>query len=206
MKHLPDYEEARCDCQALGAELSRCSFDRLDTFVALLAESSTRTNLVGPSEIPRIWRRHVLESIAYTILLDKNSLAVDIGTGAGFPGLVLAIMGMDVEILEPREVRARFLKKAASALGLNEVRIRCTKIEDCLLFPGGTQFTARAVREPARLLEIIETSCRGTFSLTRRYGTNTDLPSSSVSVTLPCPPLDRTGYLVQYRHPDQTCI
>jgi len=206
VKHLPVYEEARGDCRTLGKELSRNSFDRLNTFAALLTEYSSLTNLVGPSEIPRLWRRHILESIAYTILLDKMSRVVDIGTGAGFPGLVLAIMGMDVEIIEPRKIRARFLKNTAASLELSRVRVRCMKIEDCEPFSDGVQFTARGVRKPSKLIEIIEGSCIGTFSLTRRYATIVNLPKKSVSVVLPCPPLDRTGYLVQYRHPDQTRI
>ncbi len=206
MKHLPGFEEARDDCKLLGTELSRYSFDRLNTFATLLAEYSSRTNLVGPSEMPRIWRRHILESIAYTMMLDQMSRVVDIGTGAGFPGLVLAIMGMDVEILEPRKLRARFLKNTAARLGLGRVRVRCTKIENSDPFSDGIQFTARGVGKPSELLEIIEANCCGTFTLTRRYATNDDLPERSVNIALPCPPLDRTGYLVQYRHPDQTRI
>lgn len=206
MKHLPGFEEARGDCRLLGTELSRDSFDGLNTFATLLTEYSSLTNLVGPAEIPRIWRRHILESIAYSILLDQTSKVVDIGSGAGFPGLVLAIIGMDVEILEPRKIRARFLKNASTSLGLSGVRVRCMKIEDCEPFSKGVQFTARAVSKPSKLLEIIEANCCGTFSLTRRYATNENLPERSVNVVLPCPPLDRTGYLVQYRHPDRTRI
>jgi len=206
VKHIPLFEEARGDCRTLGNELSHNVFDRLNTFASLIAEYSSQTNLVGPSEISRIWRRHILESIAYTILLDQASRVIDIGTGAGFPGLVLAIMGMDVEILEPRKIRARFLKNTAASLGLSRVRVRCMKIEDCEPFSDGTQFTTRAVIKPSKLLEIIEANCCRTFSLTRRYATNANLPVKAVCIALPCPPLDRTGYLVQYRHPDLACI
>lgn len=94
----------------------------LRQFVHLLIDESERQNLVSATSLRYIWARHIVDSAQ---LLPLGSAApgtwVDIGTGAGFPGMVIAILTeRPVVLIEPRRMRATFLENAAAALGLNE--------------------------------------------------------------------------------------
>jgi len=88
---------------------------RLTTLVELLATWTQRINLVGPSTVPEAWSRHVLESAALMPLIPPGAQRLaDLGSGAGFPGLVLAILGApDVQLVESDQRKAAFLREAA---------------------------------------------------------------------------------------------
>lgn len=90
-------------------------------FVSLVLGEATKQNLVAASTIPAIWHRHVVDS-AQLIPLADNVLGnwIDIGSGAGFPGMVIALLtDRHVTMIEPRRRRADFLANAANALGLS---------------------------------------------------------------------------------------
>ncbi|MQX37478.1 16S rRNA (guanine(527)-N(7))-methyltransferase RsmG [Roseospira navarrensis] len=97
------------------AAVAHDSLARLTTLVELLATWTQRINLIGPATLPDAWDRHIVESAALLPLIpaDARRLA-DLGSGAGFPGLVLAILGApDVHLVESDQRKAAFLREAA---------------------------------------------------------------------------------------------
>ncbi len=202
MKHIPDYGKALEDCRVMGIEHTPDAHGRLERYASMLESESRRTNLIGPSEMLRLWRRHILESMAYSLMLTWDSRVVDVGSGAGFPGLVLAIMGFELLLVEPRRKRSSFLARTVAGLGLEKVEIVRSRLQRCQAFPPGTQFVTRSVLKPGKLLDYMKIVCEGSFSCTRRYGEKSGIPEGAGRLELPSPPLDRPGILVQYRHPD----
>src|ERR1700680_1973039 len=99
-------------------------------FPALPAEWAGRINLVGRSTLADPWRRHFLDSAQLLPLLRPDARRlVDLGSGAGFPGLVLAILGVPgVELIEADRRKAIFLREAARIAGV-EIMLRACRIE-----------------------------------------------------------------------------
>ena len=136
-----------------GRPVSRETLDRLTTYVDLLREESARQNLVSASTFEHIWRRHIFDS-AQLIRYEPrpNASWVDIGSGAGLPGIVLAcLVEGSITLVEPRRLRAEFLHKVSESLGLR-TKVVCGKVERV----AGTYdvITARAVAQLSKLLEI----------------------------------------------------
>lgn len=99
----------------------RETFERLEAYAALLREESKRQNLVSASTIDDLWERHILDS-AQLMRFEPHSGAswVDIGSGAGLPGIVVACLAQGpVTLVEPRRLRADFLHKVCESLALN---------------------------------------------------------------------------------------
>jgi 16S rRNA G527 N7-methylase RsmG len=202
VKHIPDYREALVDCRAIGIEHTPSDHEKLERYASILDIESRKTNLVGPAEMTRLWRRHILESMSYSLMLIRDRRVVDVGSGAGFPGLILAIMGFELLLLEPRRMRNAFLVDTAASLGLESVVTTRSRLQTGPSFPPETQFVARSVLKPEILYEYMRVVCEGSFSCTRRYGEENNIPEGATRLELPSPPLDRPGFLVQYRHPD----
>jgi 16S rRNA (guanine527-N7)-methyltransferase len=101
------------------AAVSRETLDRLQTYVALLTAWNRRINLVGANTIGDVWRRHILDSAQLLPLLpDGTRVVVDVGSGAGLPGLVLAILGVpEVHLVEGDQRKAAFLREAQRVTG-----------------------------------------------------------------------------------------
>ena len=97
----------------------RETLSRLSTYVNLLVERNEHLNLVAPSTLPDVWRRHVFDSAQLVPLIPSHATTiVDIGSGAGFPGMVLAIMladrpGCVVHLVESTQKKCRFLEEVA---------------------------------------------------------------------------------------------
>ncbi|MEA3266011.1 MAG: RsmG family class I SAM-dependent methyltransferase [Candidatus Fermentibacteria bacterium] len=202
MKHsFPGYyNQARRDCVLLGADLSEESYLKIGRFLDLLVLSAAKTNLVGPSEIHRLWTRHVLESIAFIPFL-TDEIVIDIGTGAGFPGMILSLCGYDVVMVESRRKRCAFLETAARKCGVS-CRVLNSRIEDAGPFPGNSLFTSRAVKGHEEMVKMIEPAAPAGFSLITRVSRQVETCSNTViSEELPMPPLDRRGFILQYRNP-----
>jgi 16S rRNA (guanine527-N7)-methyltransferase len=103
---------------------------RLAAFVDLLRDEAARQNLVSPSTLSEIWARHIVDSAQLLDHGDPGGLWLDIGSGAGLPGIVLAIMREDpVELVEPRKLRTAFLQHCVDTLGLTNVTIHTAKVE-----------------------------------------------------------------------------
>jgi len=139
--------------QAAGRPVSRETFEKLAAYVSLLREASEKQNLVSASTLDQIWGRHILDSAQLARYEPKPGATwVDVGSGAGLPGIVVACLVRGaVTLIEPRRLRAEFLHKVVESLSL-QCEIRCAKAERV----SGTfdVISARAVAPLARLLKI----------------------------------------------------
>lgn len=131
--------------------------DRLDLMTAyahLLATTATEWGLLGPREVPRLWERHLLNCAVVAELLPQGAVVDDLGSGAGLPGLVLAIQRPDlrVTLIEPLLRRATFLTDTVAALGLPNVQVQRARAEELRARRGAVDVvTARAVAPLGRL-------------------------------------------------------
>jgi 16S rRNA (guanine527-N7)-methyltransferase len=137
--------------------VSRETAARLAAYLALLAQWSERINLVGRDTLADPWRRHILDSAQLLPLVPETAQSlVDLGSGAGFPGLVLAILGVPgVELVEADSRKSAFLREAARVTG-TDVAIRTARIEALPRRPFDV-VTARALAPLDRLLPF---ACR----------------------------------------------
>ena len=107
--------------------------ERLERLVALLFEESARQNLVSASSLGSVWQRHIADSaqLLAHVPRETSSPWLDLGTGAGFPGLVIAALRPECEVLmvESRGRRAEWLEAARIALGLERAKIVATRLE-----------------------------------------------------------------------------
>jgi len=142
-----------------ATNVSRETLDRLIAYAVLLERWSGALNLVGRATLRDLWRRHMLDSAQLYPLLPpvlpatggRERVVVDLGSGAGFPGLVLAIMGGgQVHLIEADRKKAEFLREAARVAGAT-VSIHAQRIEDVAPIPAHA-VTARALAPLPRLL------------------------------------------------------
>lgn len=132
--------------------------DRLDVaraFTANLAAQGEERGLIGPLELPRLWSRHILNCAIVAPLLRPGTVG-DIGSGAGLPGLVLAIARPDVSfvLIEPMERRIAWLNEQVTDLGLDNVTVLRARAEEAKLPHQLDQVTARAVSAFRKLLPL----------------------------------------------------
>lgn len=138
--------------------VSRETLERLEAFVGLLEKWNRRINLVARSSLEDVWRRHVLDSAQLLPLLPeapegRTRVLLDLGSGAGFPGLVLAILGAgEVHLVEADGRKVAFLREAAR-IAEAEVEIHLGRIEALTPFPADV-VTARALAPLPRLLAL----------------------------------------------------
>ncbi|MGF7174501.1 16S rRNA (guanine527-N7)-methyltransferase [Azospirillum doebereinerae] len=132
--------------------VSRETLERLSAYEVLLRKWQPKINLVGPSTLPDLWRRHFLDSAQlFPLLPDATRVLVDLGSGAGFPGLVLAILGVpEVHLIESDSRKAVFLREAARAAGVT-VTVHNKRIETVTGIEADV-VTARALAPLADLL------------------------------------------------------
>ncbi|MBX6742099.1 MAG: 16S rRNA (guanine(527)-N(7))-methyltransferase RsmG [Acetobacteraceae bacterium] len=134
--------------QASAAEfgVSRETEARLREFLALLQRWNARINLVADRDEGSLWQRHVLDSLQLAPLLPpSDGPIVDLGSGAGFPGLILALASnRPTHLIESDRRKAAFLIEAARTLGLPLVKIHPTRIEAVTLSPAAV-VSARAL-------------------------------------------------------------
>jgi 16S rRNA (guanine527-N7)-methyltransferase len=140
---------------AVAAELFGERLDVARTFTANLVAQGEERGLIGPLELPRIWSRHILNCAIVAPLL-KPGLVGDVGSGAGLPGLVLAIARPDVEfvLIEPMERRVAWLNKQVDDLTLDNVIVVRDRAEDARLAKPLDQVTARAVSAFRKLIPL----------------------------------------------------
>lgn len=146
---------------ALGAtgfarltNVSRETLERLQAYVALLTAWNARINLVGRNTMGDIWRRHILDSAQlFPLLPARTRILVDLGSGAGLPGLILAVMGVaEVHLVESDLRKAAFLREAVRVTGVN-ASIHADRIENVPAFFADA-ITARALASLDQLIDI----------------------------------------------------
>lgn len=140
--------------------VSRETWARLDRLVALLLEWQQTRNLIAASTIPNIWTRHVADSAQLLDLAPEAKTWVDLGSGGGFPGLVLACAlaeraGTRVHLVESTAKKCAFLQAVTEALSL-PARVHCQRAEDFIpAFPSNPDVvTARALAPLPKLLAM----------------------------------------------------
>jgi 16S rRNA (guanine527-N7)-methyltransferase len=125
------------------------------TYAGILATRGVEQGLLGPREVPRLWDRHLLNCAVVAELINpRPGTLLDLGSGAGLPGLVLAMMlpGVSVTLLEPMERRCRFLAECVAELGLATVSVLRGRAEDVTV--RADVVTARAVAPLPRLVDL----------------------------------------------------
>ncbi|MFF1875698.1 16S rRNA (guanine(527)-N(7))-methyltransferase RsmG [Kitasatospora herbaricolor] len=138
-----------------AAELFGDRIDLARRFTTNLAEQGEERGLIGPLELPRLWSRHILNCAIVAPLLRPGRTA-DVGSGAGLPGLVLAIARPDVTLvlIEPMERRVAWLSEQVSELGLDNVEVVRARAEEARLDVRPDQVTARAVSAFRKLIPL----------------------------------------------------
>lgn len=124
-------------------------------YTADLAARGEELGLIGPLELPRLWSRHVVNCALLAPLLRPGRVG-DVGSGAGLPGLVLAIARPDVSLvlIEPMERRVDWLLHETRELGLDNVQVVRARAEEAELEPRLDQATARAVSALSKLIPL----------------------------------------------------
>ncbi|MEM8768191.1 MAG: 16S rRNA (guanine(527)-N(7))-methyltransferase RsmG [Pseudomonadota bacterium] len=131
----------------------------LERYAELLERWNTRFNLVSRKDINRLWPRHILDSLSLSPFLGHAAVAVDLGTGAGLPGVPLAIAHSTVQwhLLDRNERKIRFLELVVRELGLENVTPRVA--DPAVAIPVGLEgsvdlLVSRAVAAPALLTQL----------------------------------------------------
>lgn len=132
---------------AAAAEMFGASLPAAQRYAELLTGDGVERGIVGPAEAERIWDRHLLNCGAIARLIPAKSMLVDLGSGAGLPGIVLAILlpGARVSLLEPLARRAEFLRECVADLGLANTQVLRGRAEDLAGQVLADVVTARAV-------------------------------------------------------------
>jgi 16S rRNA (guanine527-N7)-methyltransferase len=132
--------------------------DRLDLatrFAGLLAADGVDRGLIGPREAPRLWERHLLNCAVLADAIPLETDVCDVGSGAGLPGLVLAIRRPDLRLtlVEPLRRRTTFLTEVVESLGLERVEVVRARAEELHGMREFSVVTSRAVAPLGRLLD-----------------------------------------------------
>lgn len=130
--------------------------EKAERYAELLAGPGVERGLIGPNEVPRLWERHLLNSAAVASLVPGPCSLVDLGSGAGLPGIVLALLltDSDVTLLEPALRRTIFLEECVAELGLGNARVWRARAEQAAGALAVDVVTARAVAPLDRLATL----------------------------------------------------
>ena len=159
---------------AIASELFGDRIEVARAFTTSLAREGEERGLIGPLELPRLWTRHILNSVIAAPLFHGS--VADIGSGAGLPGLVLAIARPDVEwtLIEPMERRVTWLNEQVADLNLTNVTVLRSRAEDVRPLSAFDVVTARAVSALRTLIPLTAPLVRDRGELTLLKGINAD--------------------------------
>jgi len=133
------------------------ALERIDRLIGLLLQENERQNLVAKPTLPAIWQRHIADSAQLLGHIPENmpGIWLDLGTGAGFPGLVIAALRpeWDVRLVESRRKRAEWLESTRIAMGLARCSVIGSRLEAAKSFAASV-ISARAFAPLPRLLEL----------------------------------------------------
>jgi 16S rRNA (guanine527-N7)-methyltransferase len=138
-----------------AAEVFGAALPLVQDYADLLAGPGVERGLIGPREVPRLWSRHLLNCAVLIELVPARARVADVGSGAGLPGLVLALARPDltVTLIEPLLRRATFLTQAVEQLGLANVRVERARAEEVAGQLQAEVVTARAVAALPQLVD-----------------------------------------------------
>jgi 16S rRNA (guanine527-N7)-methyltransferase len=131
-------------------------FPAIEEFARMLREEGELRGVIGPHEVPRLWSRHLVNSAAVLDFVPRKGQVLDIGSGAGFPGIVVAACRPSVEVTlaEPMERRCEWLIDVVEAVGLDNVRIVRARAEELRGKMKADVVTARAVANMSKLVRM----------------------------------------------------
>lgn len=171
------------ELQAVAGAVSRETFDRLVAFKDIFHRWAQRINLVSPTTLPETWTRHILDSAQLARLQPDARKWVDLGSGGGFPGLVMAFLladrqGGSIDLIESNRKKAGFLQATIGQFSL-PARVHAKRIEDCWDLVSEVEVvTARALAPLPLLLELsepwLQRGARGLFHKGRDYRTEVE--------------------------------
>lgn len=123
-------------------------------YASILADQGVVRGLIGPREVDRLWQRHLINCAVVAELVPERSAVLDLGSGAGLPGLVLSIVRDDLSmtLLEPLLRRSTFLTECVGELGIRNVEVRRARAEEVIGDYAVDVVTARAVAPLDRLV------------------------------------------------------
>lgn len=159
---------------AIASDLFGERIELARQFTDALAQHGEERGLIGPLEPPRLWSRHVLNSVLAAPLFEGS--VADIGSGGGLPGIVLAIARPDVRwtLVEPMDRRVTWLNEQVDALGLDNVTVLRSRAEDLRPLFSFDQVTARAVSALKTLIPVTAPLVRDGGQLILLKGRNVD--------------------------------
>jgi len=139
---------------ALGASVSRETFAKLDLIVTRIIEANATQNLISANTVESIWTRHVADSLQLLHYANHGPW-LDLGTGAGFPGLVIgAVSEFEMHLCEERRLRATFLEELINSASLQKnVTVHSCKVQ-ALELPPVAVISARAFAPLPKLLDL----------------------------------------------------
>lgn len=168
-----------------AADLFGPQIDLARAFTRNLADQGEELGLIGPLELPRLWSRHILNCAIMAPLL-RPGVVGDVGSGAGLPGLVLAIARPDVSfvLIEPMERRVAWLTDQVSALGLTNTTVTRARAEDVRLDHPLDQVTARAVSAFRTLIPLTAPLLRpgGELLLMKGAGASAEIEGAAKAI------------------------
>ncbi|MEO0021543.1 MAG: 16S rRNA (guanine(527)-N(7))-methyltransferase RsmG [candidate division WOR-3 bacterium] len=128
---LPDYQTFAPACRQLGVSLNREQFSLLVRYQAELTAENEKINLISRRDTSRIFSYHIIDSLAVSRFIPEARVCADIGTGAGLPGVPLAIVRQDLTVLliESVQKKCRFLVQVTAGLELKNIRLFCARAE-----------------------------------------------------------------------------
>lgn len=137
-----------------GAEHFGEAWPRLLQFADMIVREGEKRGLVGPRELERLWSRHILNSTAVLEFIPQGSCVGDVGSGAGFPGLVIAVCRPDcqVTLIDSMERRCEWLLDAIAELELTNVSVKLGRAEEFVGNYSADVVTSRAVAALKKLL------------------------------------------------------
>jgi len=166
------------ELQKAAGPVSRETFERLQAFEQLFLKWNRSINLAAPSTLDDVWRRHILDSAQLARIAPGATRWVDLGSGGGFPGLVMAFLlaerpGASIDLVESNRKKASFLQAVVGQFGL-PARVVARRIDDSYpLVPAPEIVTARALAALADLLDLsapwLRNGARALFHKGRDY-------------------------------------
>ncbi|GAB3166214.1 16S rRNA (guanine(527)-N(7))-methyltransferase RsmG [Myceligenerans halotolerans] len=158
---MENMDDQVLDAETLGSSDAVREYfgDRYETmrgYARMLTDQGELRGLIGPREVPRLWERHILNSAAVVPYLAKARSMADVGSGAGLPGVVVAIMRPDAEVflVEPMERRTAWLTEVVGELGLSNIVVKRGRAEE---YEGAFEVdavTSRAVGALSKLVRV----------------------------------------------------
>ncbi len=160
-----------------GQNVSRETYERLECFAALVRKWTTKINLIAPATVDHIWSRHIDDSAMIYGLVDQSTKKwTDIGSGGGFPGVVVAILAKDdapetqITLIESDQRKATFLRTAVRSLDLN-AHVLAERIETAPR-QGADIVSARALASLYGMMPLLHRHLSGTGSALLHKGRN----------------------------------